>query len=379
MAEIDPISPSIPDKSTGQQVTATEFNAIKNKVVQLVTFINNMFGTDHLLKSTILPESILSPDQFELNGTTGFIELINYDQIGTGGGDPKLNTPTISFGTSTTSQNVVNWTSVPNATSYTLQALISSVWTTIYTGALLTYTHGSLASGTAYQYRVKASASGYTDSNYATGTKSTETEGGYVVEQRIFVNFSDEYATLPTQTTPYYWNSLNPADSVLSTINGYTSTALKTDQNVTSALTLTNSAAFGGATAQIDPDQNDNSGVFEDLVVNTAWSFTGSSAAKLKINNVNSAKYVHLYFLLPNGSSAVTRSVTIGGVEKQKVTSTAYSGFGTAGNGLADPEFIVFNNLTGATSIEATLTRISGDFGAFVSAMVIEVSNSPKP
>jgi hypothetical protein len=91
---------------------------------------------------------------------------------------PKLATPVLSFGTSTVNSNIINWGQIGNATSYTLQYNNGSTWTTIYTGALLTFTHSSLIASTNYSYRVLATASGYTDSDYGTGNKTTAAASG---------------------------------------------------------------------------------------------------------------------------------------------------------------------------------------------------------
>lgn len=110
--------------------------------------------------------------QLELGGT-GRYQIV-------GGVTPpeQLATPSISFGTSTSSQNVINWTRPTDGVNSTLQVLIGATWTTIYTGALLTYTHTGLAAETEFDYRVKATATGFTDSDWATGSKTTAAESG---------------------------------------------------------------------------------------------------------------------------------------------------------------------------------------------------------
>jgi hypothetical protein len=88
-------------------------------------------------------------------------------------GLPTLSAPVISFGTSTTSQNVINWTTVTHATGYVLEYNNSGTWTNLYTGALLTFTHTGLTANTSYEYRVRAIATGYNASNNTVGSKST--------------------------------------------------------------------------------------------------------------------------------------------------------------------------------------------------------------
>ena len=100
---------------------------------------------------------------------------------GGGSSQPQLSSPVLSFATSTTSQNVINWTAPTNATGYVLQRADDSGYTlnlvSIYTGSLLTFTDTGRAAGTTYYYRVKATGTGYADSPYATGNKTTAAAG----------------------------------------------------------------------------------------------------------------------------------------------------------------------------------------------------------
>jgi len=167
------------------------------------------------LKATALTTQIMSGNFFKNTGTVenpiieidpiaaGFINALkialttlpNHDPINTnlflntafnwvsGGAAslPQLTTPNMTFGTSSTSQNTINWLGVNDATSYTLQRADNSGFsinlTTIYTGALLTYTDTSLTANTLYYYRLKATAPGYTDSGFDTDSKTTAIAG----------------------------------------------------------------------------------------------------------------------------------------------------------------------------------------------------------
>jgi len=94
---------------------------------------------------------------------------------------PSLAQSVISFGSSTSSSNIVNWTNVPNATSYVVRRSLNSDMSspvTIYTGTLLTYTDNGLTSSTTYYYSVTASATGYTSSLSNTASKATSASGG---------------------------------------------------------------------------------------------------------------------------------------------------------------------------------------------------------
>ncbi|SMC53361.1 phage tail protein [Pedobacter nyackensis] len=295
-------------------------------------------------------------------------------------GLPALGTPALTFGTSTSSQNVLNWTRPTNGVSSTVQALISGTWTTIYTGTDLTYTHTGLTASTSYDYRVKATASGYADSPYGTGSKSTlaESGGGYVVENTYLINFGSEFGS----NAPAPFNNMRPAASLLQTINGFTSPVLVDDLGVSSLITVKNSGAFGGASGQISVSQNTagNTGAFNNVVVNTGWTINGGTNAALLIDSLNASKFYEIGFLMPKDAADSVRGVTIGGVVKNRdATGTNLQSFGLAANGLDDPQFIVFLNLTGVTSVSALIKRVSGDYGAFISMMYIRVSNVAKP
>lgn len=163
-----------------------------------------------------LPDTNLSTSQFvqltigsdiTINETwlTNFIIAVGAAQ-GWGSLTP-LDTPTMSFGTSTESQNVINWTEVDNATSYTLQVNLASIWTTIYTGALLTFTHTGLEEGTTYQYRVQATGAGYSPSSYGTGSKSTASSGGGSLVQTVKLRMGvNAHGSLPTGWALYLFN-----------------------------------------------------------------------------------------------------------------------------------------------------------------------------
>lgn len=72
----------------------------------------------------------------------------------------------------------LTWNAVTFATSYTLQRATNSGFTTglttIYTGSTASFNDTGLAAVTVYYYRVKATAGGYLDSNYATDSTSTQ-------------------------------------------------------------------------------------------------------------------------------------------------------------------------------------------------------------
>lgn len=107
----------------------------------------------------------------------------------------QLSTPTLSLGTVTSSSVPVTISSVTDATSYTVQYSTASNFaspTTGYTGNSLTPTISGLSASTLYYFRVKATASGFTDSNWST-TQSTTTSGASDPNLRSGFTFRDTY------------------------------------------------------------------------------------------------------------------------------------------------------------------------------------------
>jgi len=101
-------------------------------------------------------------------------------------GITQLNTPT-NFTATAASQTQINlaWDAVANATGYVVDRATNSSFTTglvsgIYSGSGTSYNNTGLTAGTTYYFRVLATAAGYTDSNYATSSATTQSAGGTV-------------------------------------------------------------------------------------------------------------------------------------------------------------------------------------------------------
>lgn len=206
-----------------------------------------------------------------------------------------------------------------------------------------------------------------------------QASGGYVVERTFRVDLANQYGPTPEDAAPYYI-VLKPDDSLLQADNGFTSPNFVDDTNTASTLSLVNSGAFGGSTARVSQEQEDagDTGVFPNNVINTAWSLNGSTNAVVTISGLNPLKFYQIYTLMPVSNEDSVRGVTINGVTKNRTATSILGSFGLAVNGLNDPEFIVFNNIQG-TNVQIAFNRVSGDFGAFVSLLVIEESNIQKP
>lgn len=71
---------------------------------------------------------------------------------------------------------LLQWATVPNATNYFIEKSIDVLFTVpipLYSGLGLTYSDNGLTASTQYWYRIKASATGYNDSNVIIGTGIT--------------------------------------------------------------------------------------------------------------------------------------------------------------------------------------------------------------
>lgn len=175
------------------------------------------------------------------NPTTGAMEQITLLQLKTYISASQLATPTGFTVTSASSTSLTSsWSAVTNATSYTLDRSPdgSTSWTNVYTGSGLTYTNTGLTAGTTYYYRVKATASGYTDSAYAnanaapstydsaasaffTAAGITDTTQKSAVNQlildlkaaSIWTKMQAIYPFVGGTATTHKWNLVNPADT----------------------------------------------------------------------------------------------------------------------------------------------------------------------
>ncbi|MBB2148783.1 hypothetical protein [Pedobacter gandavensis] len=230
------------------------------------------------------------------------------------------------------------------------------------------------------QTRVKA-ASGRNASAAVASTSAFTVSGGggYIVENTYLLNFCSEYGSFP-ETPPPYFNSLKPSNSLIQVDNGFTSPVLINDKNIASAMKLTNTGAFSGASGMVSSDQDaaGETSVFENSAVNTAWNINGGTNAKIKITGLKTGKFYQIYGLMPVSATDSVRGFVIAGVTKNKTATTILGSFPVKANGLNDPQWIVYNNITGS-EVEIAVKRVSGDYGAFLSMIVIEESNTTKP
>lgn len=326
---------------------------------------------DGLILTSDLPNALLSPDQFEMlpNGTIG-IKTSYLESLGLG----RLPTPTAPTVTVSGRNVSAIHPSYPNQLEYS----INNAAFVNYVDAMPINAGVNEVLANYYRFRVKAS-SGINNAGTIAGNPYIASESGsYVVENTIIANFSSEFAG-PATNPPF--NTLNPPSADIQTINGYTSPLLENTSGVESAITLTNSGGFAGQVAMISASQDavGNTGVFENSVVNTAWTVNGGTSAALTIAGLNASKFYQLYFLMPTDNADSVRGVTINSITRNRTATTVLGSFGQAANGLNDAEWIVFNNITGVTSVSAQINRVSGDYGANLACLVLEQSNIAKP
>jgi hypothetical protein len=88
----------------------------------------------------------------------------------TSAGSKILAAPAIDCAVDSTTSILVTWLPVSNATSYTLERATDNIFTqnltSVYTGSNTTYTDTGRTTGTVYYYRIKASATNFTDSTH---------------------------------------------------------------------------------------------------------------------------------------------------------------------------------------------------------------------
>lgn len=81
-----------------------------------------------------------------------------------------LPTPQLFVSVVSSSEIDLNWTDVANATGFVLERATNSNFSvgliTLYTGALFAFADTGVSQNTTYYYRIKATATGFTDSDY---------------------------------------------------------------------------------------------------------------------------------------------------------------------------------------------------------------------
>lgn len=373
-----PTIPSITGLATETYVTSRGYitaSAITNKADLVAGKVPN----------EQLSALAFNSNQFELSTVSGTTQISLKQSFidSLGGGTvtptPALNASTVTFGTSTATSNIVNWSTVTNATSYVVRRADNSAMTgstTIYTGSLLTFTDNGLTASTTYYYNVTASATGYTSSTSATAIKATSSAGGgFTVNRRLRANLTSEYGSnVPASSVT--WNNLKPVS--LTADQSYLSPNLVTETNVATTIKITNIGAWDGAQNSIfDTYGVPANAVYPYEVVGSCWKFQRDASNKIRITGLDDAKYYHFYVGSCDKFDNRTNTIKIGNESKTKST---FNNYGVAGeNEFASAFNQEFKNKQSTGGILEIELNTVGFYIGFVASIIIEESNTTKP
>lgn len=195
---------NFPDKQDGQFLNADEVNIIQAGVNQTYTQAlipsHALDDGDFVVSGTAVIDGVTVPvikinptrlanlrtyndsSQFDGDGSFGNPYKIKASIIG-GGGATQLATPTLQTNANGQNGSISSWAAITNATGYILQRATNSTFTTglttVYTGALLTFTDTGLTANTLYYYRLQATSTNpsYTASSYSNASITTQAPG----------------------------------------------------------------------------------------------------------------------------------------------------------------------------------------------------------
>ncbi len=182
------------------RVSAAEINAVTASVNALydALFISGIITNG--MNPKVLPESLLSPDQFEILGD-GHIGLIGFDNIGEGSGLPKPEAPTIVVDT-VTREISFEHAEYPDDLEYRVN---SGAWTAYVAGTLINFGSGAILANY-YQARTKAIA-GETQAGTIAGNNFISAVGGdtSLIDGNDYLDLSVLTGTPPLEPTNNTW------------------------------------------------------------------------------------------------------------------------------------------------------------------------------
>ena len=157
--------------------------------------------------------------------------------------------------------------------------------------------------------------------------------GDETIERTMRLNFGSEYSGTPSNS-PFYWNTLKPTNTQLSSASGFTSELLVTDDNQTTSITASNLTAFDAGVAEISNAQSvaGNTGLYVNQIVNTSWQFNPglSPDASIRLAGLTSSKLYDLYVqIVSSGDNTDQSAVTVGATSVNKNT---LNNFGVSGD-----------------------------------------------
>jgi hypothetical protein len=163
-----------------------------------ITALNTeiIYLVDDPLKSYVPGRTINGISGFEANKGYYLVAKLDMDLeslvVPPVAGVTQLATPGSFTATQASSTQInLSWAAVTNATAYVVDRATNSGFTTgvtlaIYSGSGTSYNNTGLTASTTYYYRVRATASGYSDSAYATANATTAASSSYDTNAQAF-------------------------------------------------------------------------------------------------------------------------------------------------------------------------------------------------
>lgn len=289
----------------------------------------------------------------------------------------QLATSTLTAGTPGATSVVLSWTSVVNATAYVIERSANGTtgWAIVYTGALLTFTDSGLANSTQYFYRLKATATGYTNSAYSSVNITTAAASSYTLEQTIIVNFANEFFSEVISGV----NQFKPTAIQAGMAAGYSLLDMVNASNAATTVDIAIGNAFYNASNSTG-SAIDSASIYTDLMVNSGLTVSnGSTPSSLIISGLDNTKYYHFYITAAGSQANASAKFGIGVIEQTKVTSNNYP-LAASGNKYTNPAIVRFYNLTPVGgSITIDITEMGSVFEQTgINVLEIERSNVVK-
>lgn len=196
----------------------------------------------------------------------------------------------------------------------------------------------------------------------------------YTVEQTVNVNFSNQFASLVTESG-HTWNSFRPTNAQLGTSGNAVLSALNDDAGTVTGISITNTTSFNGASAS-EANYTESPPVYPAAAVNGAFLIGGLST--LRISGLTDGKYYQLYFLSASSNSGSEISINIGATTKTKVSYNNYPPTGS--DRFTNTYLVTFNNVqsTGGV-IDVSFNKIGAYYQSSINTMLFQRSNIAKP
>ena len=266
-----------------------------------------------------------------------------------------LGTPTLSLNGAASTQITTVWTSVTNASGYTLQQATNAGFTAgitmVYSGTATTFTQTGLTPQTAYYYRVGANGNGTYANGAATAvlsaTTTAQAAGTYAVDRTIRVNLTSAANIAPVTG----WNvwaapqlaQITPATSTTGGINLLSETGVSSGISATvfsGTLSGANINAYGSLA-------NAANLVWPAQVMQRGWNFSSSTntPAVIRLSGLNPAKFYQLYLESGGPANATVYMLTFATGSLSRYVNASGNGGDNINDEFDDPALARFFNL----------------------------------